>query len=244
MRMKELLFKDLHKNRSALSPGITLLWKDMRVNRWVLGFGIFILIMPYLIFLGCGLWDGWSYWWHFEQLSPFANISIMLSLLIVPLLLGGNAFAGERADRSAEFLAYLPPSRRAIVASKVVFTFSVTLILVLIHLVVIHFMALSELLPGSPGVVDGLLFPQLPFRIEILMFGVAWLCSTFARSPAQAILCSALVSMLIPTVIISIFRVLHMPTAAFDQVFNPFCVVVGVTSFVAGTIYYIRRSAP
>jgi ABC-type transport system involved in multi-copper enzyme maturation permease subunit len=174
----------------------------------------------------------------------FANISMMLSSLIVPMLLGCNAFAAERSDRSADFLAYLPPSRLAIVASKVVFTFGVILMLVLIHLVVIHFMALSELVPGSPGVVDGLLFPYVPFRIELLMFGVAWLCSTFARSPAQAALCSILVSILVPAVIFSISRVLHMPMEASEQILNTFCVVVGVTSFVTGTIYYIRRSAP
>ena len=49
--------------------------------------------------------------------------SLALSQLTVALL-GGNAIAGEAADCSAEFIAYLPLSRPRLLAGKLSLAFS------------------------------------------------------------------------------------------------------------------------
>lgn len=217
-----------------------LLWKDMRVNRDVLAFGAVFLTMPYLIFLICGLFGTWSNWWHFEPLLIFANISMLLSTITFALL-GGYAFAAERADRSAEFLAYLPPSRLAIVTSKAVFAVGVGLVQVFIHERIILFLALSPRLPGAPGVVDSRrIAPYI--AVTILMFGVAWLCSTFASGPALAAGCGILLSMGVTFGTYYSQRLLPVETVT--QYYRIFCMAGGVTCFVAGTVYYIRRFAP
>ena len=94
-----------------------LLWREYRLNRLLLMTGATLLLLPYAI----ALFDlGWDAWWGSSQ-SPRAEnaarrfevaafFSIVISQLTLALL-GGNAIAGERADRSAEFLAYLPVSR-------------------------------------------------------------------------------------------------------------------------------------
>jgi ABC-type transport system involved in multi-copper enzyme maturation permease subunit len=215
---------------------LALLWKDVRVNRWVLAFGAVVLTVPYLVYLTCGLCGDWSDWWHFEPLSLFNNISGILSMITIALL-GGHAFAAERSDRSAEFLAYLPPSRLAIATSKAVFTFGAILVLLLCHLIVGLF--ILWLIPGAPPVSDSVNFHY----VVILLFGVAWLCSTFASSPALAAAGAVLVS-IGSSIGMHFWLNASLPLETITQYYNIFCVVGGVACFIAGTVYYIRRFAP
>ena len=52
-------------------------------------------------------------------------------------LLGGNSIAGERVDRSAEFLAYLPVSRGRILASKLLVALAAVPLIWLPNLVIL-----------------------------------------------------------------------------------------------------------
>ena len=82
----------------------------------------FSAVVPYLI----GLFVLWK--WGIGGLSAdvpywkvclgFASVySIGIAQLAVALI-GGNAIAGERVDRSAEFQAYMPIPRRKILSAK------------------------------------------------------------------------------------------------------------------------------
>lgn len=220
---------------------IALLWKDMWVNRSVLAYAAVALTVPYLILLIRGLFGTWDHWWHFQQLSMFVVSSMMLST-ITSALLGGYAFAAERADRSAEFLAYLPPSRLATIVSKTVFAAGVGLALVLIHLSIILYLCLSLQLPGSPGVVD-LDLLIVCMAVSTLMFGTAWLCSTVTGGPALAAGFGMLSSIAaICGMYFGLQRIIPLDTIT--QYFNILCIAVGVTCYVVGTVYYIRRFSP
>ena len=92
----------------------SLIWKDCRLNSWVLMLGVATWLGPYIVgvlWLMLGRWptvaNGLR--WAF-MLAPASVISLEATMLPL-LLLGANAIARERADRSAEFLAYLPSSR-------------------------------------------------------------------------------------------------------------------------------------
>ena len=93
-----------------------LLWKDYRLNRLVLFIGVLLLVGPILIAVGSNYYSRWRTGsicaWP-DLLVHTEITSLAFSLLTIGLL-GGNAVAGERMDRSTEFLAYLPPTRRAL----------------------------------------------------------------------------------------------------------------------------------
>ena len=83
-----------------------LLWREYRLNRWILITGAVLLLLPYLITLIVLCWPnaistGANH--IVDSLIVAAFYSLGISQLTVALL-GGNAIAGERADRSAEFL--------------------------------------------------------------------------------------------------------------------------------------------
>jgi ABC-type transport system involved in multi-copper enzyme maturation permease subunit len=207
----------------------------MWVNRPVLAIGVIFFTLPYLILLVFALFGTWSDWWSAEALLGVATISLYLSTITFALL-GGYAFAAERADRSAEFLAYLPPSRLAIVASKVVFTVAVGLLLVLVHQVIVRLLA--PLLPGAEAVTEVADQPIIP-SAAILMFGVAWLCSTIAGGPALAAGCGILASFA-ATTSMHIMQVI-LPYETIAQNHDALCFAGGAICFVIGTVYYVYR---
>ena len=98
-----------------------LIWKEYRLNRLILILGALLLIAPYAVF-AVAFWrdHGLDVSWKFVHalVRDASPLSMVLSQFTL-CLLGGHAIACERADRSAEFLAYLPVSRSRILAGKI-----------------------------------------------------------------------------------------------------------------------------
>ena len=103
-----------------------LLWKDYRQNRLILIFGLFFFLVPYLLVLYAACYaaaHGSNFPWP-EALVAASLWSLVLSQLTIGFV-AGNAIAGERVDRSADFLASLPVSRRRSLVSKVLLLITV-----------------------------------------------------------------------------------------------------------------------
>jgi len=107
-----------------------LLWKDYRHNRLIVFAGIILLLLPYVF----GFWmvlnseasrhpGGWAFVIAVASLYSLGLGQVTLTLF------GGNAIAGERVDRSAEFLACLPITRRKILASKLLLALMITAVI-------------------------------------------------------------------------------------------------------------------
>ncbi len=88
----------MHHQRPKGHAMKSLLWREYRRNRLLMLSGAVLVALPYLIAFAV------------NDFYVMANWSLGLSNMMAALL-GGNAIAGETADRSAEFLAYLPVSR-------------------------------------------------------------------------------------------------------------------------------------
>jgi ABC-type transport system involved in multi-copper enzyme maturation permease subunit len=107
----------------------------------------------------------------------FAGFGVGFSILTVALL-AGNAFAGERADRSAEFIRYLPLERARLLVSKLLLCLGTVTVLcagallVLAQTVTTRHVGFRELVSIS--------------SIAVLLFGVSWLNSSIQSSPALA----------------------------------------------------------
>ncbi|HUT90305.1 MAG TPA: hypothetical protein VMY37_12465 [Thermoguttaceae bacterium] len=236
-----------------------LLWREYRLNRLIRIVGAVLLVLPY-VFVLIGLV---ALSWASEPPSigvpspPPAIVafggaafySIFLSLLTLTFL-GGNAFAGERADRSAEYLAYLPLSRLRRLAAKLALALGTAVsiwgfnILVLLVLYFVLLVTPSEVPSVRP---DDVLGPAGLFVVTgLVMFSVAWLVSSLQSSPAFAV-CSGLIS---PWLL-----VIGLQAAAW--IYDPLrfglivavgyavtCPVLAVVCFSIGTWYYLRRVEP
>ena len=162
-----------------------LLWKDYRVNFWLLTLAIAFLMGPPLCAAALNLHGQltigsaprpWA-----DLLVLTAPFSLAAQLLTI-VMLGGNAFAAERADRSAEFLAYLPPSRWVNVASKAIFAVGLGLFVWGVSLTVIYVVA-PQVGMVSADLLEfrDVMVPTLASS-SVLLFGVAWLGSAFLSS--------------------------------------------------------------
>jgi ABC-type transport system involved in multi-copper enzyme maturation permease subunit len=158
-----------------------LLWREYRLNRVILAAGAVGLLTPYVIALlvvGIASMIG----------EPPRNAfkiaciwSIVLSLATVAML-AGNAIAGERADRSAEFIAYLPLQRRRTLASK-------WLLFLITLAVVIGFNTLLAMIMYGPPKVARHVEPLQAFHWLswfMAIYSFCWFFSSLSSSPVLA----------------------------------------------------------
>ena len=148
-----------------------LLWREYRRNRWILALGAVTLLLPSLLMFLTDEQDSVRRLAYFVGFCTFTPGTVAL--------LAAHAMAGERADRSAEFIAYLPLGRWRILASK--------LVLPLIAIVVISTAYLLGLPSGLAHFVD--LFALVITLLLIL--GVSWLVSSIQSSTVIAFVSGA-----------------------------------------------------
>ncbi|NLE37576.1 MAG: ABC transporter permease subunit [Pirellulaceae bacterium] len=235
-----------------------LIWKEYRLNRLILGAGLFLLLLPHAIALVNGLrhLGNWSHYFEQSMMFSFYVTHVILALL------GGNSIAGERGDRSAEFLATLPLSRRRNLASKLVLGPLAVAVIWGVNLLIFLFVS-----GASPGLTEILrefaARPDLLFRRELLLFfgcvggtGLAFFCvgwsaSSFLNSSVYA---SAIALMTPLTVIMGIQGVIWWTETRFYGRWEEpatvacwyasICITLSVAAFIAGTWYYLRRVEP
>ena len=220
-----------------------LLWREYRLNRPILLMGVFLLLAPNLTVL---------IWWASKRLMSGAPVSdsdmrfgaaaiygIALSQLTFAFL-GGNAFAGERADRSAEFVAYLPVSRKRRLAAKACLALIAAACIwgVFLPLQLSEwFRLLNEKSPDTVGffVITGL-----------AIFGVAWLVSSFQSSPTFAVAGGLLTPVVIVTSLIAVDSWLDLPsTQRFAKLgYAIVCPIVGSAGLAIASWLFLRRVEP
>jgi ABC-type transport system involved in multi-copper enzyme maturation permease subunit len=226
-----------------------LLWKDFRQNRLIVVFGLLLLLTPHLFAVYAvyqkapephGMTNYMQFVFGVSSCSGF-----LISALTIALI-AGNAIAGERADRSAEFLASLPIARNRIIASK----------LLLIVAVVAAIWATDGGLFAVLALVDpaemGRLFPEWPRVFSmfaaagIAIFGVAWLISSFTTSPMLSVWGGAVAPFAVALAMGLMTHLLGLDLSE-DQAAHWFAriyVPLGIAGFIAGTWYYLRRVEP
>ncbi len=117
----------------------------------------------------------------------------MMLLTVSAAMFGGLAFAGEKRNKAAEFLAILPASKLEIIASKLAVSGCYLLIAGAVHAVALFLLCIAE-----PGGIDHIFQFALvavvsviaPAGLLVFAFGLAWLLSVFLQSAAIAATCS------------------------------------------------------
>ncbi len=224
-----------------------LLWKDFRINMFVLGLGIVFLLGPPIVFTGVNVYSDLRYsvlalGWP-DMLVLVSSYGLAFQLLTVAML-GGVAVAAERADRSAEFLAYLPPSRLVVLTSKAIIAVGASVLIWCAGVAVGYYVApLVGVVPEGHISFRDALVPNLT-AAAVILFGVAWFASTLLSSHALAtgVGIAAPVTLLCGLAGVAYF----LGSPAFDLAgwYRSLGVVLGVVAFAAGTAYYLRRVEP
>ncbi len=224
-----------------------LVWKDYRVNRLVFITALVLLVFPYL-FAAVLLWRGIA-----REPDVFLGASLYaLGLLQLTLaFMGGNAIAGERADRSAEFFASLPVPRARALASKLLVTLGLVILIWLPNLAV---MAVFASIPGimPVGLLDGRVI-DFAWRVlgtiaitGLTFFCVAWLLSSVLESATFSVCAGLIVPLL---VILGIVWTAHLLELRVDDDavglwYGGLCMAISAIAFPSGTAYYLRRIEP
>ncbi len=224
-----------------------LLWKDYRQNRLVVLAALFFLLTPHLIALfACCRWhyDSPKHW--IESFAISSIYGLIISQLAI-VLVGGNAIAGERADRSAEFLVSLPISRSKILASKIIFSLAIIAVIWLTDASALAWLAnLSHIRPDSNEIVEILGYTAITSAV---MFSVAWCLSSFLASPTFAV-CGGLLT---PVLLWSSFSFVgYLFQIDGERQFWDFaaflyccvCLTLSPICFGVGTWHYLRRVEP
>lgn len=216
-----------------------LLWKDFRQHgKFLVACGA-MLLLPYVVAV-VGLivnqvrgvlQDNWIEYFRAASIAD-AFLAFMMVAFIA-----GNAIAGDRADRSAEFEAYLPIDRKIALLSKVMTALGIGVCLVTAT-VVIHWMWSSPI-DGGSSVNSYVIVPLL--SIVISLFGVAWFFSSFLRSPGTA----AVVGLASPICLGTACGFLGSSEAMQKtELFTALSFAVGLSCFAAGVVHYLRRVEP
>ena len=230
-----------------------LFWKDFRHNRPIVIFGLILLLLPHVLALyviHCWAADGLKrpQW---QQAFAGSGLWALIASQLTVALVAGNAIAGERVDRSAEFLAALPITRRKILASKLLFVLAITTIIWMASTLVIS----AGMVTTEPtalclfgwGVREMLCALAAVAVSGAAIFGLAWLLSSLTASPTIAV-CGGLVTPLVVGFgIVFVGCFVLGPSAEEDWPklwYVGICLGLGIAGFVAGTWYYLRRVEP
>jgi len=232
-----------------------LIWKEYRHNRLIMIVGLVLLVFPYVVAVAIG-WitalfapelRGELPPWTLRMLGA-ALYSMALGQLTLGLL-GGNAIAGERVDRSAEFLAYLPLSKARILSAKIALAAATAAVIWLLNFVVLLALYAGFEEGATPRALGNAWsnFASIA-TTGLLFFSVAWLLSSLLESPAV----SVCVGLITPFLVVTALVLLNL-LLAYHGVdgrrwvfvsYYPVCLVLAAASFAAGTWYFLRRVEP
>ena len=234
-----------------------LLWKEYRQNRAILVTMLTLLMAPYLFMLCLLAFYTVSTQkgpepWEWKKILFDATFAGPWLVQVGLGLIGGNAIAGERADRSAEFQGALPIRRRRILAAKILLT------LLVIAVIWLPNMSMTWAAGGIrnaawKGDYD---YSVLIANIAItglVFFCAAWLASSLIVNPAIAA-CAGLATP--PLVLGGSYIVMsvrsYLATGIFcvgsdspiTDWYQLICLAICPVCFAVGVWLYLRRVEP
>ena len=165
-------------------------------------------------------------------MSPAAEMGLLFMVLAAGVI-GGAAFAMERRERSAEFLAMLPVKRGQIIASKLLVSFAV---IGLVMAIETRVLLSAVFLPSwnDPSLRNAM----ADFVVAGVVFSMGWVLSTFMNSTAIAASAAILLAICAGFIFVVVFEDFMMS----DMMKIATC--TAVIFVLIGNIYYVRRVAP
>jgi ABC-type transport system involved in multi-copper enzyme maturation permease subunit len=227
-----------------------LLQKDLRLYRAPICTAALAIVTPWLLLMVVGFYR--------ILVNPDAHGGVdivgsvamfgVVSAIIVAAIFGGFAFSVERREKSADFLAMLPVSRRQVMTSKVLISIGPVMVLWLIQSSAFFLLnATGRNIDDSVEIADAFVATYaVSLSAIILAFGVAWLAGLFIKSPSIS------ASIALMTLLASgFFTRLWMedpfgevrPVDLARVVFSLWT-ITGIVCFLIGAVVFTRRVRP
>jgi ABC-type transport system involved in multi-copper enzyme maturation permease subunit len=234
-----------------------LFWKEYRQNRPVLWATVCLVLLPHLVFLCILLIASHSSDRYFRDtswrtiLAECLMTSSFFSAIVAQLalaLVGGNVIAGERADRSVEFQAYLPIKRSRVLVAKILFSLAIADVIWLPNLFLMWATAIGFdfrllFVDLNRGALATLGYSALT---GLVFFCGAWFVSSLRATPVISVFGGLIAPLLLVGVFMLSARILRIALPL--QYLGPFycvaCPVFAVICFGLGTWLYLRRVEP
>ncbi len=215
----------------------TLLWKDFRMSRVVFVGLLAMWAAPIAIVMVIAAYQGMEQIECLRFLLRAASMTTIAISVLTFAVMGGNVIASERVHRSAVFMAYLPPSRPAVLTSK----------------------AICAIVPGFAMLIAGMTLlymdirstGQVPSLAELLSnreawvlpatcvgaFGGAWLVGAIIKSPSMAVVSG----LGVPGIVLFAGNRLGIDSdASMIRWYNIATSITGAACFALGAIIYLR----
>jgi ABC-type transport system involved in multi-copper enzyme maturation permease subunit len=225
-----------------------LIWKDVRLNRLPLVFAAAMVVVSYLVVIvqfsidpvvKAATWNRVLVTVIFAaSVASHAVSQFSLSVL------AGNLVASERVDRSAEFLAYTPASRGAILRAKAVLLAAVALGLMLLHLcgMLIPLVFSTDMPVPTAGTSTATIWVMFA-RITAYGFcgaGIGWMTSCILSSNSSAVLFAIVTPVLVPIATILSLQAINRQGSEQAVMVAAWC-ALGLAGFLWGTQHYLSR---
>lgn len=227
-----------------------LIWKDLRINRLPLLIAGFVLVAPYIV-VGVAvthmpLWEeataasAWA-----VLLATGCHFSVMCSQPMLAIL-SGHLIAVERGDRSAEFLAYLPPSRGLVLFSKAVVLAGTFLTIwglnLLLHTIAFWMSQDSDVAHDLTSHLTSL--PRFA-AIGLLAAGAGWLASANVDNSGPAVALGLAAPAVLFGMLLATNSAFNSPNhLSFTAVYFMLCPILAVVCFPIGTLNNLHRVEP
>jgi ABC-type transport system involved in multi-copper enzyme maturation permease subunit len=223
-----------------------LLWKDYRLNRGLLMLGGAGLASVYVIGLAVEISHTWpalldSQAWA-DALCSYGHMALS-GMPFIAALLGGNVIACERADRSAHFLAYLPPTKARILASKFIVAACALAVFFGGNLVAIYVIA-PLLNAERTNFLYMLGTPSGALTGCALTFGIGWLGSACLEKPTFPVLTAIAFPFVIGYGLFTFAAVSGISRFVVFEWAGTVSLCIGIAAFTLGTERYLRRVEP
>jgi ABC-type transport system involved in multi-copper enzyme maturation permease subunit len=223
-----------------------LLWKDYRLNRGLLLLAVVVLAGVHVVGFAVEVSHTWPAWptaqtWA-DGLASYGHLAMCLTPYIAAVL-GGNAIACERADRSAHFLAYLPPTKVQVVTSKL--TVGVVAVALFAGANLLLARAVAPLVSPDPfNFLYMLGTPALALCACIMTFGVGWLGSACFEKPTFPVLIALTSPFVLAFALTALALILDVSRFELAEWAGVIGLALGLVAFSAGTCLYLRRVEP
>ena len=223
----------------------TLLWKEYRQSRRVLVSMSVMLLLPYLtvtvVNVVVALFDANQPRGIWLETFAAASIAGLFISTFLCAFLASQVVAGERADRSAEFAFYLPIPRRLGTSAKALFAVGVCVLMILANAAVNWLMGNLH-----DGQLDRSMFglTSVAAILAVLVFGVSWAVSALPTSPANGAASGLLSIVLLGMLLESLAWATGIQGISSAESGGSVAVVLGLSGFVLGTFWILRRIEP
>ncbi len=226
--LMQLIRKDLRICRLPILVGVTMAIGAFALSSMMYGFA--------------DLWQGGSMEAWALMMETGSSLSLMTSVMALTML-SGTIIAAERADRSSEFLAYLPPSRAQVLLSKAIVLGSSS---VLALCVGGGGVVLADWLSGENSANAGFHLPLLdlvPFAL--ISIGVGWCASARFENTGPSVGLGFAAPLVIVAAVHLIQHFFGIPDdESLGTTIATCCTVTGLACLVVGSVYFIRRVEP